>query len=463
VGAVVNLSTAAADGRPDVARVSRARVRAALTGALLAGLLLVTAVGLVSQWEVSHWQPVWLVLVLTGVTLIGELHAVRIGNVYVSSTSCALLLALALLGPAPAIAIALGTVAIDWLVNGKSRWAGLANVAIAGAATFAGAIAFEALTLADPAEDAAGQIAGAVLAAGAVMAAANLLALGAYRQLRLEESFRRALADTYLPTIPYHLLGMTLAAGAAQLAVADGVPVAAAVFTALLVSEFLLRSLATDRARVEEVMDLTEERANLLEQALTAEVAERAWIAGHVHDETLQTLAVARQDIEEAIGGERSALQTALEHLDSAVAELRRTLVHVHPASVAGQGLGPTLEVYAAQVLGRAGATWTVEVEPGAGEEHEALLYSLARELLGNAAKHSGASRVDLRIAREDRVVRLRVTDDGVGLAAGAAEVPGHFGLLTARHRVAAAGGRLEAASGPGRGCSVAVELPVDG
>ena len=207
-------------------------------------------------------------------------------------------------------------------------------------------------------------------------------------------------------------------------------------------------------------MRLTSERANLLEQALTAEVAEREWIAGHVHDETLQTLAVARQDIEEALDGDRSVLPAALEHVDAAVDELRRTLVHVHPGSVSGQGLGPTLEAYAEQVLRRRGATWEVDVDAGAVGEHEALLYSLARKLLRNAAKHARATHVSLRIAAEHDGVRLTVADDGIGIAPGALELPRHFGLLTARHRVAAAGGELTVESAPGGGATIDVALP---
>ena len=66
-----------------------------------------------------------------------------------------------------------------------------------------------------------------------------------------------------------------------------------------------------------------------------------------------------------------------------------------------------------------------------------------------------------LRIASEGGVVRLRVEDDGVGIDASAMEAPGHFGLLTARHRVAAAGGTM--AVGPSRatGTTVDVRLPV--
>ena len=456
----LDFSTAVADGRPGEIRVAAERRRDGLTAALLIMLLAACVAGVAIEWETSDWRPLWLVLVLAAVIVAGELYAVRIESVYVSSTSCALLLALALLGPAPAVAIAAGAVALDWHVNRKTALGGLANVAIATAATLTGALAIEVIAGPDPASAGDGVFAAGVVLGGIAMAAANILLLGGYRRMQHAEPFRAALARTYLPTLPYHVLGMTLAAGAAQLIVADGVPEFAAVITVLLLAEFLLRSLAADRYRVDEVMRLTQDRATLLEQALTAEVAEREWIAGHVHDETLQTLAVARQDIAEALEGEHAALPAALEHLDAAVMQLRRTLVHVHPGSIAGHGLGPTLEVYAGQVLGRAGASWSVEVQPGAGEEHEALLYSLARELLGNAAKHSQASHVGLVIVRDGDLVRLTVADDGVGFAGAAMEQRGHFGLLTGKHRAAAAGGRLVVCSAPGNGSRVVVELP---
>ena len=56
-----------------------------------------------------------------------------------------------------------------------------------------------------------------------------------------------------------------------------------------------------------------------------------------------------------------------------------------------------------------------VEVEPGAGEAHDALLYSLARELPGNAAKHAEARHVSLTIARDGEIVRLTVATTASG------------------------------------------------
>jgi two-component system NarL family sensor kinase len=454
LGLQINLTPAV--GR---ASVQRARDDAVVVG-LFTALLVPELVLLSGHWEASHWQPVWLVLVLAGFTVLGELDAVRIGSVYVSSTACALLLALALLGPVPAVLIGVGATVLDWVVYRKALWAGLGNVAIMASATLAGALVLDGLAGTRPHEAAGGAFAAAVFLAGATMAATNLLLIGLYRKLRLGRSFREALTDCYLPTIPYHMLGITLATAAAQIVVAGDFPVWAAIVPALLVSEFLLRSVAAERARADEVTALTAERATLLEQALSAEVAEREWIAGHVHDETLQTLALTRQDLDDAEGGEPAAIEAARRHLDGAVDELRRTLVHVHPGSVAGQGLGPTLEAYAAQVLRRSGAAWRIDVEPGAGEGHQSLLYSLARELLANAARHARAAHVRLQIAGAPGSVRLTVADDGVGIDADEVRAPGHFGLLTARQRVAAAGGRLTIETAPGEGSRVEVVLP---
>ena len=450
MGALSNLSAVAAPPRPEKGLLGD------LWTVVLAIMVVVgELVLLIAIWEPAHWQPYSLVAVLTAFMVLGEVHAVRIGRVYVSSTACASLLAMALLGPVPAAVITGVGCAADWAVNRKVAWAGLSNTANGSLAVLAGALLVELAG-----DGTGGRFALVVFLAGILNAAVNLLLLTAVRRIRLGASFRYDFAGAILPTIPYHLLGITLGTGAAQIVVAGDFPLLAAVIPALVVSEFLLRSLAAEHSRAEEVITLTSERANLLDQALNAEVAEREWIAGHLHDETLQTLAVARQDIEESVSGDRSAALAARDHLDAAVRQLRSTLVHVHPGSVGERGLGPTLDVYAGQALRRNGTTWRIDVEPRAGEMHEALLYSLARELLGNAAKHAHAGHVDLRIALDGDVVRLTVADDGAGFDRAPFDTPDHFGLLTARHRVAAAGGTLTVSSEPGEGATIVAELP---
>ena len=456
MGALGNLSTAVTSGRPAPPRHEKGWIGDLWTVALASAIVIAELVLLIAIWEPAHWQPLSLVAVLAAFMVLGEVDAVRIGRVYVSSTACASVLAMALLGPVPAAVIAAGGCIADWLVNRKPAWAGLSNTTNSSLAVLAGALLIEVAA----GDASGGRFALVVFASGIVNAAVNLVLLGAVRRIRLGASFRYDFAGAILPTIPYHLLGIVLATAAAQIVTAGDFPLLAAVLPALVMSEFLLRSLAAEHARAEKVIELTNERANLLDQALHAEVGEREWIAGHLHDATLQTLAVARQDLEEAVDGDPAAARAARDHLDRAVAELRSTLVHVHPGSIGEQGLGPTLDVYAGQALRRNGTTWRIDVEPRAGEMHEALLYSLARELLGNAAKHAHAGHVDLRIALDGDVVRLTVADDGAGFDHAPFDTPGHFGLLTARHRVAAAGGTLTVSSEPGEGSTIVAELP---
>ena len=444
------------DATVDSVRAERGPLGNAATVSLLTAVIAVEAVLVGSIWEPAHWQPTWLVVLLAAFIVLGEIKAVKIGEVYISSTTCATVLAMALLGPVPAAALVGAASTLDWLVNHKQTWAVLTNVVVSSVSALAGGFLIELAA----GEGAGGRYAGIVFLAGILSIAVNVLALGALRKLRLGAPFSRDLVRSILPLSPYHVLGITLATAAAQMITAGGFPPLAAVLPVLVACDVILRYVAVERARAHEVMALTNERATLLEQALTAEVAERRWIAGHVHDETLQTLAVARQDLDDLAAGDHSALRSAREHLDAAVDELRRTLVHVHPGSVAGNGLGPALEVYADQVLRRRGARWEVDVDARAVGEHEALLYSLARELLANAAKHARATHVRLRIASEDGSVRLTVSDDGVGIAPGAMKLPGHFGLLTARHRVAAGGGELTVVSAPGEGATIDIALP---
>jgi len=453
------LGAETARGRYDITPSERGRLGEIPMVALLVTVLAAEVTVLVDVWDASHRSPGWLVLLLGAFLVVGELSAQRIGRVWVSSATGTAVLAIALLGPAPAALLAAIASLVDSAAQRKRPWATLTNATVGSLSALAGGLLIE--DFAGP--DSGGRFVTVVFLAGIVMTAINILLIGAARKLRLGASFRRDLGTTMLPLAPYVVLSIMLATGAAQMAVAGEVPVPVAVVPALLVSEFLLRYVARERAQAEEVVAGARERADLLEQALTAEVAEREWIAAHVHDDTLQTLAVVRQDLEEAEIGESSALATARGNLDDAVSELRRTLMHVHPGSVHERGLAATLDAYASQALRRGGANWSIDVQPSTKGVHQALLYSVARELLSNAGKHSGATHVDLQVTRVSDAIRLRVQDDGVGFPLVDGGAAGHFGLLITRRRVAAAGGRMTLGASPSGGAMVDVELPTAG
>ncbi|MBT2444628.1 sensor histidine kinase [Streptomyces sp. ISL-36] len=90
----------------------------------------------------------------------------------------------------------------------------------------------------------------------------------------------------------------------------------------------------------------------------------------------------------------------------------------------------------------------------------EALLSWVVRESTTNAVRHSGASRCEIALDGAPDRVRLTVTDDGRGPAAGPPR-PGS-GLRGLRERVAAAGGTLESGPAARGGFRVTAELPME-
>jgi signal transduction histidine kinase len=87
----------------------------------------------------------------------------------------------------------------------------------------------------------------------------------------------------------------------------------------------------------------------------------------------------------------------------------------------------------------------------------ESAAYFVAAEALANAAKHARASRVEIRIVRDDDEIELEVRDDGQGGAD-----PEGTGLHGLRRRVEALDGSLSVHSPPGGPTTIHAELPCE-
>jgi PAS domain S-box-containing protein len=81
-------------------------------------------------------------------------------------------------------------------------------------------------------------------------------------------------------------------------------------------------------------------------------------------------------------------------------------------------------------------------------------LYRIAQEAVQNALKHAGAGIIEIELWVHPTGLRLTISDDGVGLAKGAA-VSGGYGMRTMKYRASSIGGKLVIASGRGGGVSV--------
>jgi two-component system, NarL family, sensor kinase len=218
--------------------------------------------------------------------------------------------------------------------------------------------------------------------------------------------------------------------------------------------------------RTRELVKLARGRRQLLAEVMDAEENQRRQLAEGLHDHAIQNLLSARQDIEEAQADKASPeLRRAHSALSDTLDDLRGAIFELHPHVLSQAGLENALRATAERASRRGGFDVDLFLDYPGRHGADAVLFNAAREFLTNAAKHSQASKVTLRLARSNGSVVLETHDDGVGFDLGglsAYATHAHIGLLSQRERIEAIGGRLDIVSEPGLGTTVTATLPAD-
>jgi PAS domain S-box-containing protein len=220
------------------------------------------------------------------------------------------------------------------------------------------------------------------------------------------------------------------------------------------------------RRRNAEIVRLARQRERGVAETLAAEDRTRRRISQELHDDLLQSLLVIRQDLAELLAGRDppSLLERTHAAVQQAIAGLRAAVFDLHPVVLEQAGLQAAVSAVVAHHAGLGGFATSVDVAAEAGGEAGRLALSVVRELVANAARHSSARHVRVRLWREGDRLALQVADDGRGMdpeAARHAVAEGHIGLASIVQRVEALGGRVELESRPGHGATVHVEIPL--
>lgn len=214
-------------------------------------------------------------------------------------------------------------------------------------------------------------------------------------------------------------------------------------------------------------------RAELLNQVITAQEAERKRIARELHDETGQALtslliglkalegAGADAEMREKLAEMRALAAQTLEEVHDLAVQLR-------PSVLDDLGLVPALQRYVRDYARKHHVSADIEVRGFDGRrlapEIETAIYRIVQEALTNAAKHAGARNVSVVLEHRGRDVAAIVEDDGRGFDVAATlsapRAEGHLGLYGMEERATLVGGRLEIESAPGAGTTVFVTVP---
>ena len=195
--------------------------------------------------------------------------------------------------------------------------------------------------------------------------------------------------------------------------------------------------------------------------------AERNRIARDLHDDILQDIVYALQEIQivqiTTPDGGDAALEDAAEALRRSVEGLRGSIFELRMGSLSRSFIA---SVRALVDLNRrmARRRYTIEMSFEEGfpseisERTGRQLTRIIQEALANVRRHANPWRVELRLWREGEHACVEVTDDGRGFDPDA-PVAG-VGQQSMRQRAVELGGELEVESSPEKGTRVRVKVP---
>jgi signal transduction histidine kinase len=212
--------------------------------------------------------------------------------------------------------------------------------------------------------------------------------------------------------------------------------------------------------------------------ALTEEELQR--IVLDVHDGPVQylfaalaQLAALRTNLEAdgAPGRHVAPLGRAMESVEAALADIRRTVSVFRTPDLAERGLTEIMEELVAGHEARTGSSVELTMEPkmpAVSLAATVAVYRIVQEALSNVERHAGVKEARVRVWASDGQLHAEITDTGRGfeppdlVGPNATNLPAHIGLRGMRERVALVSGTLNVESRPGGGTRVSVEVPLD-
>jgi signal transduction histidine kinase len=188
-----------------------------------------------------------------------------------------------------------------------------------------------------------------------------------------------------------------------------------------------------------------------------------------LHDTLLQSfhgLMLRFQVVDKLLpaGKAKEQLEEALERADQAIAEGRNAVYDLRSSTTITNELSEALTAVGDELSAGNAAAFGLVVEGRPRDLHPIIrdeFYRISREALRNAFKHAHARHIETEISYGERALRLRIRDDGAGIANEILEQgrPGHYGLAGMRERAAQIGAELTIWSREGTGTEVELNL----
>lgn len=237
------------------------------------------------------------------------------------------------------------------------------------------------------------------------------------------------------------------------------VPAVLVVFTTCMLLTFHERRMADSRLK------------QLTQRVIDTQEEERSRLSRELHDGVSQNLVAVRYAMDLAgrkvrNHGDDTALtiERGVEALNGAIKEIRRLSHDLRPRVLDDLGLTAALEALCYSFAERTGIETRIDASgftDGLQPAASTALYRVAQEAFNNVERHSGATRLEVRLWSERGRARMKISDDGTGFDGGGDSASGKtgLGLRNMQERMAHFGGLLLLDSPP-TGTTLTAMLP---
>lgn len=202
-------------------------------------------------------------------------------------------------------------------------------------------------------------------------------------------------------------------------------------------------------------------------QIRTAQEQERKYLSRELHDQVGQMLTGLRMElggIERLCAESDSEISTRISRAKGTVEQTLRIVRNIamllRPSMLDDLGLTPAIVWLVREVARSSGFEVQSDIQPigDLSDAQRTCIYRVFQEALTNAARHSGARRIEVSLNSTGSFVSGAIADDGHGFQRGAAMGHG-LGLLGMEERVRELGGQIRLESSQ-RGTRVEFRLP---
>jgi PAS domain S-box-containing protein len=209
-------------------------------------------------------------------------------------------------------------------------------------------------------------------------------------------------------------------------------------------------------------------RAEYTLQLIASQEAERARIAGELHDSLGQSLSIIKNHAQllllqkKMATDTREGIETISETTTAAIADMRRISQDLHPYQLDHLGLTRALDALVENAGNASNIVFQKKfdlVDDAFSRDKAASLYRIVQEGLNNIMKYSGVKTATITLERDLHEVRLLIEDGGKGFNPN--DLSKGMGLKNIAERTRILDGRLKLISAPGSGVRIEITIPI--